>query len=71
MEKRTILNLIYSKYNEWHIRDMDDYSHCHYFNNERECISMYCDETCRYFREHKTKGIDLSKWIEWEDLFEL
>lgn len=50
---------------------MDDYSHCHYWNYERQCIGFDCDD-CQYKREweefEKKQLIDLS---EWEELFEL
>lgn len=30
---------------------MDDYSHCHYWDNKRDCISFEC-KTCKYKREY-------------------
>lgn len=58
---------------------MDDYSHCHLFDNNRECVSFVCDDNCRYFVEYHTeqkrldgeKFLDMSKWLEWEELFKL
>ena len=52
---------------------MDDYSHCHYWNNERACIGFDCDD-CSYKIERKeldAQTIDITDWVEWEKLFEI
>jgi hypothetical protein len=46
---------------------MEDYSHCHYWNNERECIGFDCSE-CEYKTEHDKM---LAKVKLDEELFEI
>jgi hypothetical protein len=46
---------------------MDDYSHCHLFDNKRECISFDCS-SCRYKKEHD----EMKNKVELdEELFEI
>jgi hypothetical protein len=46
---------------------MEDYSHCHYWNNERECIGFSCDN-CEYRIEHEKSLIKVE--LD-EELFEI
>ncbi len=53
--------------------ELGDYSHCHYWNFERQCIAFDCDE-CEYKRQRlrlDDKKIDLSGYVEWENLFKI
>jgi hypothetical protein len=59
-----LVNLIYSE--DWEF-DMEDYSHCHYWNNERECIGFSCDN-CEYRIEHEKSLIKVE--LD-EELFEI
>ncbi len=52
---------------------MDDYSHCHYWDNKIPCIAFEC-EGCKHKRQHDAMQegkIDLTEWMEWNKLFEV
>jgi len=60
-----LVNLIYTE--DW-ANDMEDFSHCHYWDNKRECIALTCDERCKYFVEYK----EAKNKVKFdEDLFEI
>ena len=54
--------MVYSE--DWEF-DMEDYSHCHYWDNMRECIGFDCDD-CKYRTEYEKSKVTLD-----EELFEI